>query len=128
MSDAPRRRRFLRRIACVAIAGVAGCGGGSGGPGTRPPTGPATTTRTPTTPPDRPGVGVEHVADGFTAPTDVVFPAGADRGFVADQPGRVYATDRPGAPFLDLSDRVVDLRSGPDERGLLLRDQRRPHR
>jgi len=74
---------------------------------------------TPTATPDRPGVGTVAVADGFTAPTDVAFPAGLDRGFVADQPGYVYATDRPDDPFLDLTDRVVDLRSGPDERGLL---------
>jgi len=79
----------------------------------------ATDTAASTTTSDRPGVGVERVAGGFTAPTDVAFPTGLDRAFVADQPGQVYATDRPDDPFLDLSDRVVDLRSGPDERGLL---------
>ena len=79
----------------------------------------ATDTAASTTTSDRPGVGVERVAGGFTAPTDVAFPTGLDRAFVADQPGQVYATDRPADPVLDLSDRVVDLRSGPDERGLL---------
>jgi len=113
------RRRFLRLAAFGSLAGLAGCGGGRDGSGaTRTPTG-AGTSATPTSAPDRPGVGADPVADGFTAPTDVAFPAGVDRAFVADQPGQVYATDRPADPVLDLSDRVVDLRSGPDERGLL---------
>jgi glucose/arabinose dehydrogenase len=121
MSGVGGRRRFLRRAAGALLVGLAGCGGegGGGNGGTATPTVTGAATRTPTTTPDRPGVGVERVADGFTAPTDVAFPAGVDRAFVADQPGRVYATDRPAEPFLDLSDRVVDLRSGPDERGLL---------
>ncbi|MFB6100999.1 MAG: sorbosone dehydrogenase family protein [Haloplanus sp.] len=113
------RRRFLCAAAGALLGGLAGCGGG----GTGTPTGTVETTTTETTPPtaepDRPGVGVETVADGFAAPVDVAMPAGVDRGFVADQPGQVYATDRPDAPLLDLSDRLVDLRSGPDERGLL---------
>jgi glucose/arabinose dehydrogenase len=113
MNVADGRRRFLRLAAGGVLAALAGCG--SDGSGATPTAPSPTSTGTV----DRPGVGVERVADGFTAPTDVVFPAGVDRGFVADQPGRVYATDRPGDPVLDLSDRVVDLRSGPDERGLL---------
>ena len=116
-SGADGRRQFLRWTGVALLAGLAGCGG-AGRDGDAPaPTG--TGTRTPTTTPDRPGVGTATVASGFTAPTDVAFPAGIDRGFVADQPGSVYATDRPDEPFLDLTDRVVDLRSGPDERGLL---------
>jgi len=111
------RRRFVRRTVTVAVVGLAGCGGGRDeGPADSTPT---VSTTTSTASPDRSGVGVALVADGFTAPTDVVFPASLDRAFVADQPGRVYATDRPDRPYLDLSDRVVDLRSGPDERGLL---------
>jgi len=119
------RRRFLRRAAGALIAGLAGCGGGRDGSTTQTGDGststPTGTTRTalPTTAADRPGVGVDTVADGFAAPTDVAMPAGVDRVFVADQPGQVFAADHPDAPFLDLSDRVVDLRSGPDERGLL---------
>lgn len=113
-SGAVGRRRFLRWAGGAFLAGLAGCGGTGDAPAsTRTPTG------TPTTTPDRPGVGTDRVAGGFTAPTDVAFPAGVDRGFVADQPGYVYATDRPAEPFLDLTDRVIDLRSGPDERGLL---------
>ncbi|AZH24220.1 PQQ-dependent sugar dehydrogenase [Haloplanus aerogenes] len=120
------RRRFLRRTAGVLLAGLAGCGGGGSEGGsatvtddtTATPTG-STRTASPTAAADRPGVGVDTVADGFAAPTDVAMPAGVDRTFVADQPGQVYAANRPDTPFLDLSDRVVDLRSGPDERGLL---------
>jgi glucose/arabinose dehydrogenase len=118
------RRRFLLGAAGTFLTLLGGCGrqdaGGRNDATT--PTITGTATRTPTRTPtatDRPGVGVAPVAAGFTAPTDVAFPADVGRGFVADQPGRVYATDRPADPFLDISDRVVDLRSGPDERGLL---------
>lgn len=109
------RRQFLRYTALGLVGGLAGCGGSSGGPGTPPTT---SSTGSPTATVDRPGIGTERVAGGFTAPTDVVFPAGTDRPLVADQPGQVYvgnATD----PLFDLSDRLVALRSGPDERGLL---------
>jgi len=116
------RRPFLRRTAGVLLAGLAGCGRG-GDTGSDAEAGTTTTRATPAASPtaaaDRPGVGVDTIADGFTAPTDVAMPAGVDRTFVADQPGQVYAADRPDDPFLDLSDRLVDLRSGPDERGLL---------
>jgi len=114
MSDGRGRRRFLGAVGAAALVGLAGCGN-EGRSGDTTPT--AAGTATPQ--PDRPGVGVDLVADGFTAPTDVAFPDGVDRGFVADQPGRVYATDRPDDPFLDLSERVVDTEAGPDERGLL---------
>jgi len=114
MTTDGRRRRFLRRTVGVLLAGLAGCG--SDGRDERTAT-PRTATPTPSV--DRPGVGVVTVADGFTAPTDVAMPAGVDRTFVADQPGQVYAVDRPDTPFLDLSDRIVALQSGPDERGLL---------
>ena len=116
MSGTGGRRRFLRWAGGSLLAGLAGCGSdGDAAPSitTGTPAG------TPTATPDRPGVGTAAVAGGFTAPTDVAFPAGFDRGFVADQPGYIYATDRPDDPFLDLTDRIVDLRSGPDERGLL---------
>jgi glucose/arabinose dehydrogenase len=112
-------RRFLRWGAGALLAGLAGCGAsGDGGGDGATPTGTARTASSTTTA-DRPGVGVDTVADGFTAPTDVAMPAGVDRTFVADQPGQVYAADTPDTPFLDLSDRLVDLRTGPDERGLL---------
>jgi glucose/arabinose dehydrogenase len=112
---APRRRRFLGGVAAALAGGLAGCGG-SGGSQTPPPR--STTVGTPSTGTDRRGVGTTLVADGFTSPTDVVALPGTDRLLVADQPGQVYAVGS-ADPVLDLGDRLVDLRSGPDERGLL---------
>lgn len=69
-------------------------------------------------------VDLELVAEGFASP--LVFlpdPAGGQRFFVADQTGQIYIIDEQGQrmdePFLDLSDRMVDLDEGYDERGLL---------
>ncbi|WP_251341682.1 PQQ-dependent sugar dehydrogenase [Haloplanus halophilus] len=112
------RRRFLRRAGLALLGGLAGCGGRGASDGASPSSTAVTTGRAPTADPDRPGVGTELVAEGFTAPTDVVAPAGTDRLLVADQPGQVYPGDAT-TPLLDLSDRLVALRSGPDERGLL---------
>ncbi len=64
-------------------------------------------------------VGLEPVAGGFTMPVALASPAdGTGRLFVADLPGviRVIGADE---PFLEITDRVVDLRTGYDERGLL---------
>jgi glucose/arabinose dehydrogenase len=66
-----------------------------------------------------PAVGVETVAEGFGSPVDFAAPGDGTR-YVADQPGVVY---RLGGgepePALDLRERIVDLRDGFDERGLL---------
>lgn len=69
-------------------------------------------------------VGLELVAEGFVAPTDLEeLPDGSGRLLVADQTGVVYVLNKNGEgepePFLDLSDRLVSLRAGFDERGLL---------
>jgi glucose/arabinose dehydrogenase len=76
-------------------------------------------------------IHLQVVADGLTAPNGLmVAPGGASRLFVVDQPGQVWII-RDGAllpePFLDVSDRLVDLgifgTGDPfgdfDERGLL---------
>jgi len=66
-------------------------------------------------------VGLEPVARGFTAPVALASPGdGTGRLFVAAQVGsiRIIAADV-DAPFLDLADRLVGLRPGYDERGLL---------
>ncbi|MEF8856718.1 MAG: PQQ-dependent sugar dehydrogenase [Haloplanus sp.] len=119
MTDDRTRRRFLRGSASTLLAGLAGCGAGDDGDSDgATPTGTVRTASS-TTAADRPGVGVDTVADGFTAPTDVAMPAGVERTFIADQPGQVYTVERPDVPLLDLSDRIVALRDGPDERGLL---------
>lgn len=66
---------------------------------------------------------LELVADGFVSPVALTSPAGDDRLFLVDRPGQVLQLDQEGnaaeAPFLDISDRVVELDPGYDERGLL---------
>ena len=69
-------------------------------------------------------VGLEPVAGGFTMPVALASPDdGTGRLFVADLPGVIRVIDADGLlsdePFLDIADRVVRLRSGYDERGLL---------
>jgi len=69
-------------------------------------------------------VGVKLVAWAFTMPVALASPAdGTGRLFVADLPGVIRVIDAGGLlldePFLDITDRVVKLRPGYDERGLL---------
>jgi glucose/arabinose dehydrogenase len=69
-------------------------------------------------------LGLELIAEGFTAPLVLVQPQD-DSGqfYVADQDGRIWIItsdhQRIEEPFLDLRSRIVDLRSSYDERGLL---------
>ncbi|WP_317064936.1 PQQ-dependent sugar dehydrogenase [Methanoculleus caldifontis] len=70
---------------------------------------------------NRERIGLKFIAGGFTMPVALASPAdGTGRLFVADLPGvvRVIGADVDGT-FLDIADRVVDLRTGYDERGLL---------
>ena len=68
-------------------------------------------------------IGLERVATGLSAPIDVrVDPADPSRRFVADQSGQVYVHTDDGLreePLLDVTDRMVELRTQYDERGLL---------
>lgn len=69
-------------------------------------------------------LALELVADGLTAPVHLEEPAdGSGRLFVVQQDGVVRVIDRAGrvSPelFLDLSDRLVALEAGFEERGLL---------
>jgi len=67
-------------------------------------------------------VDVEPLATGFVSPVDFVSPAGLDRQFVVDQPGQLYLIEggqRREDPYLDLSDRMLDVRGGYTEQGLL---------
>jgi glucose/arabinose dehydrogenase len=71
-----------------------------------------------------PEVGLKLVAQGFTAPIEFVSPEdNTGRMFVVDQIGIVKVMLANGTmqkePFLDLSDRMVKLGQGYDERGLL---------
>lgn len=69
-------------------------------------------------------IGVQLVAEGFTAPVDLT-PAPDDTGrlFVVDQIGVIKIIDSDGnlmdTPFLDIQDRLVNIDSSYDERGLL---------
>jgi glucose/arabinose dehydrogenase len=69
-------------------------------------------------------VGLELVAEGFDAPVALEeAPDGSGRLFVADQRGSVRIIAANGTlleePFLDVSEQMVSLNAGGDERGLL---------
>lgn len=69
-------------------------------------------------------IGLELVAEGFTAPVDLDSPPDeTGRLFVTDQIGVIYIITADGerleTPFLDIRDRVVELGERYDERGLL---------
>lgn len=73
---------------------------------------------------DAEGIALELVAEGFTHPVMLAeAPDGTERLFVADQTGAIWVVMPDGTlreePFLDISDRVVELNPGYDERGLL---------
>ena len=69
-------------------------------------------------------IDLELVADGLTSPLGLM-PAGDDSGrlFVFDQVGQIWMLSAEGEmldeAFLDLTDRMVELNEGYDERGLL---------
>ncbi len=69
------------------------------------------------------GVALELVAEGLNSPVRLVSPPNDPRRFVVDRVGTIHIMDESGAmlpePFLDLSDRIVELRAEFDERGLL---------
>ena len=73
---------------------------------------------------DMPAVGLELVVDGLTAPLGLM-PTGDDSGriFIFEQTGQVWVLDKNGElleePFLDVTDRMVELNASYDERGLL---------
>jgi glucose/arabinose dehydrogenase len=68
-------------------------------------------------------VRLELVADGLTSPVALIDPKdGSSRLFVVDQPGLIWVVaegERWEEPFLDLRERLVELNSFYDERGLL---------
>lgn len=71
-----------------------------------------------------PVVGLDLVAEGLVAPVWLTeAPGGTGRLFVVDQSGQVRVIEADGTlgaePFLDLTDRMVELMPGFDERGLL---------
>jgi glucose/arabinose dehydrogenase/cytochrome c5 len=69
-------------------------------------------------------IGLEMVAEGLTSPVFLTAPDdGSGRVFIVDQVGQIRILDENGDllddPFLDVSDRMVELREEFDERGLL---------
>ena len=71
-----------------------------------------------------PSIGLELVADGFAAPLALMTSGdGSGRLFIMDQVGQIWILSPQGAlmdePFLDVSDRMVELNERYDERGLL---------
>ena len=103
-------KRIIYLFLILGLA-AAGCGGSSGG-------------NSGADPGSSHALGLELVAEGFTAPLVLVSPGdGSGRLFVADQAGQIWVLDASGQrgeePFLDLSDRMVSLSASYDERGLL---------
>ncbi len=96
-----------------------------GEPETEVPDAASTPTPDPTrTATPEPAVGLELVAEGLNAPVELVPPGdGSGRLFVVDQVGVIRVLTAEGElldrPFLDIRDRMVGLRPGYDERGLL---------
>jgi glucose/arabinose dehydrogenase len=124
-------RRQLLAAGATALAGLAGCAGRA--PAERSGGGADGTTGSDSTDSDRssttgspsddvPPIEAERLASGFTSPVSVAAPEGTDRLLVVDQPGTVYLVPPDGGDasvYLDVTDRVVDVRGGYDERGLL---------
>jgi glucose/arabinose dehydrogenase len=106
-----RRRAVRAPVLLLLLAGSAACD--NGGPTELGPL-----------PESERTVALLRVADGLTSPVALVeAPDGSGRLFVVDQVGliRMIAADGTLAaePFLDLRSRLVALRAGFDERGLL---------
>ena len=95
-------------------------GGGDSMDSTASPTGdPDTTTETRGF--DDLQVRASRVAVGFTSPLGIEIPQPGRR-FVVDQTGQIYLQDETGLrqdPFLDVTDRMVDVGGGYSEQGLL---------
>ncbi|MDW5562683.1 MAG: PQQ-dependent sugar dehydrogenase [Methanomassiliicoccus sp.] len=68
-------------------------------------------------------IGLEFVAEGFANPVFLTCAPGRNELYIVDQIGKIFVLDygegEMPEPFLDISDRIVDLDPGYDERGLL---------
>ncbi len=75
-------------------------------------------------PPPLGSLDLKIVADGFVSPVTVVeAPDNSKRLFVVDQVGKIWIINSDGGkladPFIDISSKMITLRPGYDERGLL---------
>lgn len=73
---------------------------------------------------DEAEIGLRTIADGLTTPVALAQPDdGTDRLFIVQQTGQIRVVLADGTlldePFLDVTDRMVELRENFDERGLL---------
>lgn len=68
-------------------------------------------------------IGIEIIAEGFNSPVVLTHPGdGTNRIFIGDQIGIIYIIENDilvETPFLDITEKVIELNSGYDERGLL---------
>jgi glucose/arabinose dehydrogenase len=96
-------RKILRRFVLAALALLAGCGGGGG------PAGNADTPLPAPTPSAPLALTLRQVASGLDGPVFLTAPAGDQRQFIVERPGRIRILQN-GAllalPFLDISARV----------------------
>ncbi|HYN99689.1 MAG TPA: PQQ-dependent sugar dehydrogenase, partial [Actinomycetota bacterium] len=116
MVKASRRRR-MRRLSVVSVV----CGVLLGSPGVLMG---VETTDDDLRAPQGPEVGIELVAEGLTSPIFLTeSPDDSGRLFIVDQAGQIRILDEEGTleaePFLDLSDKLVELIPTYDERGVL---------
>jgi glucose/arabinose dehydrogenase len=99
----PSRLRALRRAAVAVLVAMLAAGAASAQ--------------------SVPGVAAEEVVTGLTSPVQLTSPPEDDRRFIVEQTGVIRLLRPDGSladpPFLDLRDRVVELRDGFEERGLL---------
>ena len=125
-SERVTRWRLLRGTA-LGLGGLAGCRGRRGSRDS-PESDDSSRTDAEGSPEAPPGGSAladlrlrgRSIATGFASPVAVETPGSGDS-FVADQSGQIYSVGDQGrrdAPFLDVSDRTVDV-SGVSERGLL---------
>lgn len=70
-----------------------------------------------------PNVRLQAVAEGLVSPVFLTSPAGDSRRFIVERTGLIYILNENDElveqPFLDISDRMVDLNEEYDERGFL---------
>jgi glucose/arabinose dehydrogenase len=129
MGDDPNnllnRRKLLKYSSAAGMIALAGCeevqlDTPTATPDTTPTATPAP--QAPTLVQEGPTVGLEVAAEGLTSPNALTTAPGQDdTRYIVDQPGVIYEHDSDGnlGVFMNITDRVIELDPGFDERGLL---------